>query len=125
MSPFDSGGNPFADPAGFTLEDVLNRVAAAENLTPRQKREIASAVNSTASWLHCTPAEIPANHEYLRRAFERINFGTLRVTRARVQNVQSLRKKGMTAAGVPASGLSYLAPLNPIWRALYDAIPDA
>jgi hypothetical protein len=123
MSPFDHSGNPFADPASLTLEDVLKRVAAAQNLTPRQKREITSAVNSTALWLHRTPAEIPANHEYLRRAFQRLDFGTLGVGRARIKNVQSLMKRGLEVVGVPTSG-GYLAPLNPTWARLKDKIAD-
>jgi integrase len=123
MSPFDHSGNPFADPASLTLEDVLKRVAAAENLTRRRKQEITSAENSTALWLHRTPAEIPANHEYLRRAFQRLDFGTLGVGRARVKNVQSLVKRGLEVAGVPTSG-GYLAPLNPTWANLKDKIVD-
>src|SRR5712692_360451 len=98
MSPFDDGGNSFADPAGLTLADVLARVAAADGITPRQKGEIVSAVNSTALWLQRTPGEIPANHEYLRRAFERLNYGTLGVGPARIRNVQSLLKQGLMIA---------------------------
>ena len=124
MSPFDAGRNPFADPDSLTLADVLARVAAADGLTLRQKREIASAVNSAALWLHRTPAELPANHEYLRRAFTGINFGTLGVSRARVRNVQSLLKQGLAFAGVPSSGRSYLAPLAPAWAALRDGIAN-
>jgi integrase len=124
MSPFDAGRNPFADTASLTLADVLERVAAAGGLTPRQKREIASAVNSTALWLHRTPAEIPANHDFLRRAFARINFGTLGISRGRVRNVQSLLKQGLATAGVPSSGRSYLAPLAPAWTALREGIAN-
>lgn len=124
MNPREDARNAFADPVGPTLENVLERAASADSLTPRQRREISSAVNSAALWLHRTPAEIPANHGYLRRAFERIEHGTLGIGRARFRNVQSLVKRGLEVAGVPTSGRSYLAPLNPIWTALRESITD-
>ena len=124
MSPLDSGRNPFADPAALTLGDVLAIITAVTTLTARQKGEIISAVNSSALWLQRTPGEISANHEYLRRAFERLNFGTLGVGRARVRNVQSLLKQGLAIAGVPTSGQSYLAPMTAVWQVLSQGIPN-
>ena len=125
MSPLDGARNPFADPAALTLGDVLACVAAADTLTARQKGEIISAVNSTALWLQRTPAEIPANHEYLRRAFKRLNFGKLGIGRARFRNVQSLMKQGLTVSDVLPSGETYLAPMSPAWVALRDHIPTS
>jgi hypothetical protein len=101
----------------------MARVAAAMAVTARRKREIISAINSAALWLQRTPAEIPANHEYLRRAFERLNFGTLGVGRARVRNVQSLLKQGLAIAGVPPSRPNYLVPLTAVWQVLNQQIP--
>src|SRR5436309_1369490 len=123
MSPLDSGSNPFTNPAALTLANVLALVAAVTTLTARQKGEIISAVNSAALWLQRTPGEIPANHEYLRRAFEPVNYGTLGVGRARFRNVQSLLKQGLIISGVAPSGGTYLAPLSPAWAALRDRIP--
>ena len=125
MSPFDDRRNPFADPTSLTLADVLKRIASAEDLTPRQKGEIASAVHSLALWLQRTPGEIPANHEYLRRAFERLNYGTLGVGRGRVRNVQSLLKQGLMSAGVPTSTETYLVPLSPAWTVLKEGIVES
>ncbi len=124
MNPLGNARNVFADPIGLTLQDALERVTSADSATPRLKREICSAINSTALWLHRTPTEIPANHEYLRRAYDRVNYGTLGVGRGRFRNVQSLVKRGLEIADVPSSGRSYLAPLNPTWTALKASIAD-
>lgn len=123
--PFDSGRNPFSDPVAMTLADVVACVAADATPTARRKGEILSAVNSTALWLQRTPGEIPANHEYLRRAFQRLNFATLGVGLARVRNVQSLLKPALAIAGVPTSRQSYLAPMTAVWQVLSHRIPDS
>ena len=114
--------NPFADPAGPTLRDVLDRVASAGFLDPRQQREIGSAVNTTALWLHRPPCEIPANHDYLRRAFSRLSRLSLGISQGRFDNVRSLAKQGLKAAGIPTSGRSYLTPMSPVWAQLLDSI---
>ncbi|MDA8253372.1 MAG: tyrosine-type recombinase/integrase [Rhodospirillales bacterium] len=117
--------NAFADPAALTLGDVQRRLNADPALPPQRRREIASAINSTALWLHQHPDQIPANHDFLRRAFARLSHGTLGVGLPRFRNVQSLVKAGLAAAGVPSSGVSYLAPLDPAWSALWDSIEDS
>jgi hypothetical protein len=117
-------GNPFADSAALTLQHMLDRVATDPGVTERQKREISSAVNSTARWLHRTLAEIPANHAFLERAYSRLNFGAVGATRSRFRNVRSLVKQGLSLVGVGNSGRSYLAEIDPIWNTLREKIPD-
>jgi integrase len=117
--------NAFADPTGLSLADVLRRVAASASLTERQKRELTSAVNSTCLWLHRTPAEVPAAADFLRRAFDRLEVGSLGVGAARIRNVRSLLKAALKAADLPGSSACYLALLDPVWAARRGAISDS
>jgi hypothetical protein len=115
--------NSFTTFSGTTLEDLKISIAASVSVPPRKKAELLSAVNSTALWLHRTPSEIPADCAYLDRAFERLNFGTLGVSRARFRNVRSLMKAAPKAAGVLAS-FQTKAELSREWAALRDRIGD-
>jgi site-specific recombinase XerD len=124
MGPTMTKKDAFADPDGLTLQDVLGRVASAEGLNPRQKREALSALNATALWLHRTPAEIPASHEFLSRAFARLSHVAVGVSISRFRNVQSLVKLALKTSGIPTSGRSYLAPLTAAWLRLRDGLTD-
>lgn len=117
--------NVFADPAGLSLHDVVVRVEQTSSLPTQRKREIVSAVHSACTWFHRTPGEVPANHEFLRRRFDRLSPGALGVGLARFRNVRSLIKKGLCAAGIPTSGRNYLAPLTPDWQTLLDQVKDS
>jgi hypothetical protein len=79
--PFDltetTAKNPFADPAAMNMGDVKAKVAAAPDLPERAKSEMISALNSTALWLHRTLEELPANWDFLNRAYAKLNFGML------------------------------------------------
>ena len=82
-----------------------------EKLSPRQKSELLSGLNSTALWLHRTLAEIPADPAFLERGFQRLNFGTL--------GVQTL-----SVAGISASSRSQPMELSPEWAALRERIDE-
>lgn len=124
MQTFRLASNPFVDPAALTLQDVIDKLPSADTISPRQQREISSALNSTASWLQRPLSGVPANHDFLRRSFERLSPLALGVTKGRFNNVRSLLKQSLKVAGVPTSGRTYLAPLSLDWQKLHDAIDD-
>src|SRR6266446_1759475 len=113
----------FTAAASVTLEDVKLAITASATISPAKKGEQVSAINSFALWLHRMPLEIPADPAYVERAFERLNFGTLGVARARFRNVHSLVKQALRTVGVLASTRTK-ATLSPEWAALRDRIDD-
>src|SRR6185295_2471882 len=116
--------NSFATAAAsVALEDVKLAITASATISPSKKRELMSAINSFAVWVHRTPSEIPADPAYVERTFERLSFGTLGVARARFRNVHSLMKQALKTAGVlPAFRTK--AELSAEWAALRDSIQD-
>src|SRR5882672_6464672 len=94
--------NSFTPASTITLEHVKTSIMAGDTIVPAKKSELLSAINSFALWLHRMPLEIPADPAYVERAFERLNFGTLGVARARFRNVHSLVKQALMTVGVLA-----------------------
>ena len=124
MAPKISPANPFADPAQPTLQDGIGCIDRDMSLSPRTRRELTSAIHSLALWLNRTPAEIPANHVFLRQAVRLLHPQTLGVSLGRLANVKSLLKRVLAAMGIATTGRSYLTPMSADWQTLYNSIPD-
>ena len=110
-------------PGAPTLEDVKIAIMASASISPAKKSELVSAINSSSLWCHRTPAEIPADYNYIDRLFERLTYGTLGVGRARFRNVRSLVKQALNAAGL-AAWTGKTIELTPAWASLRDGIED-
>ena len=113
--------NQFADPALSTLADVAAQILKAEDLSTSRKASVRSAINTAARWFKLPPSATRAHPELLRKLFEGFAPAGASVTPKRVSNVKSdllfaLRHLGFVAGG------SYLAPMAPGWKALWDKI---
>lgn len=116
-------GNAFADPNAPTVADLLASVDGNPQLSPRQQREIRSALKAMAGWFRLPPEAIPANLSFLRRKFAAVHSATAGVSERRVQNVRSLALRAFRVAGLAVVDASYLCPLTAAWQRLHDSLP--
>ncbi len=116
-------GNAFADPNAPTVADLLTCVDGNPQLSPRQQREICSALKALGKWFRLPPEAIPANLSFLRRKLAAVHPASAGISERRVQNVRSLVLKAFRVAGLPAVEASYLCPMTAAWQRLYDLLP--
>lgn len=121
--PFDSP-NPFADPEGPSLAGLITVIEGHAEASPRARREICSALRSLAKWFNLPPSAVPANRQHIRQKLARFHPLQAGVSERRLQNVRSLTSRAFRLAGLPGGPASYLCPLIPEWRALYDLLPS-
>ncbi len=121
--PLDSP-NPFTDPAALTLADLIESLVDHPACSPRERRELCSALRSLAKWFGQPPSTVPANLHYIRQRLTRFHPAEAGVSERRLQNVRSLVMKAFRRAGLPAAPSSYLCPLTAEWQDLYDRLTD-
>ena len=61
-----SDRNPFADPQALTLTDLIERIDRLPGCSPRERREISSALRTLARWFRLPPEAVPANLQFIR-----------------------------------------------------------
>lgn len=108
----------------LTLKDVLEAVAAAANLSPRQRQDIASAVRTVARVSNQGPERLSCDVRSVRRLLEQIKPAAHQISHGRWNNVRSLVFKALALAGVPvAPGRSH-APISAEWCAALQPLPE-
>jgi integrase len=98
-------------------------VTADEQLDPRRKADLRSAIKSLAQWLGSDLTAMPAHSQYLRERLAGFQPAAAGVSRKRLQNVRSAVAFGLDRYGL-GGRRSYLAPLSPAAQALYDRLGD-
>ena len=116
--------NPFSDPQIPSLAWLRERIEHHSNLPRQQRRDMASACNTTAKWFGLSPSAIPASAAFLRKRYERLHPNHVGVTTRRIGNVKSLLLRAIREAGLSSALASYQCPLSPEWQSLYDQIDD-
>ena len=85
--------------APATLAEVLERVAAMDDL-PRQKRnDLGSAVRKVVRSLDCLPADVPADPEALRQRLSILTPAAVGMTKNRWRNVRALLTLALALTG--------------------------
>jgi integrase len=115
--------HPFAAAETPSLHDLLDRVSADEQLDPRRKADLRSAIKSLGQWLGLDLTAMPAHPQYLRERLAGFQPAAAGVSRKRLQNVRSAVAFALDRYGL-GGRRSYLAPLSPAAQALYDLLPD-
>jgi hypothetical protein len=115
--------HPFAAADTPSFHDLLDRVTADEQLDPRRKADLRSAIKSLGQWLGTDLTAMPAHPRYLRERLAGFQPAVAGVSRKRLQNVRSAAAFALDRYGLGGRG-SYLAPLSPAAQALYDQLPD-
>jgi hypothetical protein len=115
--------HPFAAADTPSLHDLLDRVSGDEQLDPRRKADLRSAIKSLGQWLGSELTAMPAHPRYLRERLASFDPAAAGVSRKRFQNVRSAVAFALERYGL-GGRRSYLAPLSPEAQALYDRLPD-
>jgi hypothetical protein len=115
--------HPFVAPDTASLHDLLDRVTADEQLDPRRKADLRSAIKSLGQWLGSDLTAMPAHPRYLRERLAGFQTAAAGVSRKRLQNVRSAVAFALDRYGFGGRG-DYLASLSPAAQALYDGLPD-
>ncbi len=112
----------FAAPGQPTLADVLERIEQAPNLTPTQRRDYASAINTFARATGRDPAGLCAHPGALGQRLKVIRPAAADITPRRWGNVVSLLRAAVAASGITVTPGRYQTPLSPAWRGLHEAL---
>jgi hypothetical protein len=118
-----SDHHPFAAADTPSFHDLLDRVSADEQLDPRRKADLRSAIKSLGQWLGLDLTAMPAHPRYLRERLAGFQPAAADVSRKRLQNVRSAIAFALDRYGL-GGRRDYLAPLSPTAQALYDRLPD-
>lgn len=111
----------FAAAGTPSLADLKERLSRDSNIDHQRRSDMASALNQL-SRLFGTPLEaIPASTEELRRLMNRSGPAAADIGPRRWSNIRSLVMAALRHGGVAHS---YLCPLLPSWRAMFDRLPD-
>jgi hypothetical protein len=81
--------HPFAAADTPSFLDLLDRVTADEQLDPRRKADLRSAIKSLGQWLGSDLTAMPAHPRYLRERLAGFHPAAAGVSRKRLQNVRS------------------------------------
>jgi len=115
--------HPFAAADTPSFLDLLDRVTADEQLDPRRKADLRSAIKSIGQWLGSDLTAMPAHPQYLRERLAKLHPAAAGVSRKRLQNVRSAVAFALERYDL-GGRRSYLAPLSPAAQALHDRLPD-
>jgi hypothetical protein len=117
-----SNQNPFADPSVISFADLRERILQNDALSFPRRREIASAINTAASWFSLPLEMVPASASFLRDRFKHVHPAKVNVSRRRIQNVRSLLMAGFRAEGITTKLAPYMTQMSPAWLALWQML---
>jgi integrase len=107
-----------------SLDEVIRKVLAWNDINPRRRRELASAVRVMGRLFGQPLTEIPADPRFLRARTTQITATSAGLSEARWRNVKSLFNAALTIVGASAMGRRSNAALRPKWSTLTARIPD-
>jgi hypothetical protein len=115
--------NPFADPNGLTLADLVTRVRSADTLPLTTRQNWAWALKTVARAAGKDPGTIPAHPAYLRKVLGRAAPKAIGIGQASWNNARSLCGKALEWAGLASVPGHYLARFAPAWAELWACLP--
>jgi site-specific recombinase XerD len=123
-TPQKSTVSPFISPQAPMLESVITQLSDIEDFSPSRRRDLKSALNSLARMIGRSPAEIPANINWLHVRVRRINAAQHNITKKRLSNIKSDALKALALTGCSRERSDWLAPTSPGWSDLLGRIEN-
>jgi integrase len=105
-----------------TLSDVLIRLEEISGLTHNRKRDLRSAVSSTARMLRKSPDAIPAYWPAIRTKMANVTAAEMRISEKRYQNIKSDLHKALQLTGYLHRRIAQ-QPRSVEWENLYQQLP--
>ena len=117
-----SNQSPFADPSVISFAVLRERILKNGTLSFPRRCEIASAINTAASWFTLPLETVPASASFLRDRFKHVHPTKVNVSWRRIQNVRSLLMAGFRAEGITTKFAPYTTQMSPAWLALWKML---
>jgi hypothetical protein len=123
LAPAPRLGVPDATPV-TTFADVIAHLQADPALPVGRRRELVSALRTTARLLDMDPAAVPAEPRALRQRFRDLSPAAAGISQGRWNNLRSLVLAALKHAGVRVLPGRAPKPLGPAWKELRERLPD-
>ena len=117
-----SSKNPFANPSLISFAELQQKIWVNDELSYPRRREIASAINTVATWFKLPLDLIPASTSFLRDRFKHVHPAHVNISKRRIQNVRSLIMAAFRAEGITTKLAPYMTPMAPAWKKLWEII---
>lgn len=101
-----------------TLGVVSQRLNALSNLSPTQRRDLASAVRAVAKFAGTVPDAVGVEVPALREVLDEVQPGRFKMSQRRLANIRSLFVQALILAGVDVEPLRLQIPLTEDWQRL-------
>ncbi|SHM80780.1 Phage integrase family protein [Roseovarius litoreus] len=112
----------FVPPATPSFADLIEQLGTEDSLTPARRKDLISGLRRVAEALHRTPAEVPADPQWLQPRLARIAPAAIGVTRKTWQNTVSNARNAMVACGIVTKRQRRPEDLSPAWRNLWAVV---
>jgi integrase len=106
------------------LGQVLQRIAAMDDLSRQRRHDLCSAIRQVARLHDRLPRDIPADPEALRRGLRLMTPAAAGMTPSRLRNVRSGLTAALTLTGAKVMRKRRRADLAPGWLALFKSVPN-
>lgn len=116
--------SPFVAKDAHMLDSVMTQLSGMEDLSPTRCRDLKSALNSLARMIGRSPAEIPANINWLYIRVRKIIPAQHNITKKRLANIKSDALKALELTGCSRKRSDWLAPVSPGWSDLLGKIEN-
>ncbi len=117
-----SNNNPFADPSLISFAELQQKVWVNDELSYPRRREIASAINTVATWFKLPLDMIPASTRFLRDRLKHVHPSHVNVSKRRMQNVRSLIMAALRAEGIATKLAPYMTEMTSEWLSLWEML---
>jgi site-specific recombinase XerD len=114
--------SPFVSGQSRMLDSVIAQLSDMDCLAATKRRDLKSALNSMARMIGRSPAEIPANINWLYVRVRKINAAQHNITKKRLANIKSDALKALALTGCSRKRSDWLAPVSPGWSDLLGRI---
>lgn len=115
--------SPFIRPDGLMMEDVLSKLDAAE-LTLVRRRDLKSAIRSLCRLIGRSPAEIPANINWVHIQLRRIHPAQADMSAKSLKNIRSSALKALELCGASRARSDWLQAPSEEWAELLALAPS-
>ena len=107
-----------------SLADIIGHLQLNTTLALQQRRDMISALRTTARLFGLEPAALPADPRVLRQHFRTSSPAAGGFSRRRLDNLRSLVLSALRTSQVAVLPGRARTPLCPAWQALHSRLPD-
>ena len=116
--------SPFVSGQSRMLDSVIAQLSDMDGLAATKRRDLKSALNSMARMIGRSPAEIPANINWLHVRVRKISPAQQNITKKRLANIKSDALKALELTGCSRKRSDWLAPVSQGWSEMLGRIAN-